>query len=202
MPSPVGHVIAGVTAGWLVAGAPLVAPKFWQKEKIRQKVAGTFPGRCQPPLRRLRGRRRCLAPWAHAPTSTFCLARTAGRRTASRPRSSSASLLALWYLDRHSGRRGAAPPHLRRRVLRCLRFAPVARLARPRLVAAYRHHGVLACEPRLLRVRPPRVHADLATLLSWRDVRHGERPRRSKRADDSDPAVDPRRHVPSTTRRS
>ena len=45
MPSPVGHVIAGVTAGWLVAGAPLGVHKFWKKEKIRQKVAGTFPGK-------------------------------------------------------------------------------------------------------------------------------------------------------------
>ena len=38
MPSPLGHAIAGITAGWLVAGAPslrLVGPK----------VAGTFPGK-------------------------------------------------------------------------------------------------------------------------------------------------------------
>jgi inner membrane protein len=39
MPSPVGHVIAGLTAGWFVAGSPFVAPK------VGQKVAGTFPGK-------------------------------------------------------------------------------------------------------------------------------------------------------------
>ena len=33
MPSPIGHAIAGITAGWLVAGAP----------SLRSKVAGTFP---------------------------------------------------------------------------------------------------------------------------------------------------------------
>ena len=35
MPSPIGHAIAGITAGWLVAGAPTLQPK----------VAGTFPGK-------------------------------------------------------------------------------------------------------------------------------------------------------------
>jgi inner membrane protein len=34
MPSPLGHAIAGITAGWLVAGAPTHP----------SKVAGTFPG--------------------------------------------------------------------------------------------------------------------------------------------------------------
>lgn len=37
MPSPLGHVIAGVAAGWLVAGAPRLAPP------LSTKVAGTFP---------------------------------------------------------------------------------------------------------------------------------------------------------------
>jgi membrane-bound metal-dependent hydrolase YbcI (DUF457 family) len=37
MPSPIGHVIAGVAAGWLVAGAPRLAPP------VSTKVPGTFP---------------------------------------------------------------------------------------------------------------------------------------------------------------
>ena len=36
MPSPIGHVIAGVAAGWLVAGTPRLAPSVSTK-------AGTFP---------------------------------------------------------------------------------------------------------------------------------------------------------------
>jgi len=39
MPSPIGHVIAGVAAGWVVAGAPSVAPFFAQQGS---KVPGTF----------------------------------------------------------------------------------------------------------------------------------------------------------------
>jgi inner membrane protein len=36
MPSPIGHAIAGITAGWLVAGAPTL-------RSAGPKVAGTFP---------------------------------------------------------------------------------------------------------------------------------------------------------------
>jgi inner membrane protein len=35
MPSPIGHAIAGITTGWLIAGAPTLLPN----------VAGTFPGK-------------------------------------------------------------------------------------------------------------------------------------------------------------
>jgi inner membrane protein len=38
MPSPIGHAIAGITAGWLVAGAPILRP-------LRPKMAGAFPAR-------------------------------------------------------------------------------------------------------------------------------------------------------------
>ncbi len=37
MPSPIGHAIAGVAAGWLVAGAPRLAPT------LSAKLTGTFP---------------------------------------------------------------------------------------------------------------------------------------------------------------
>jgi membrane-bound metal-dependent hydrolase YbcI (DUF457 family) len=39
MPSPIGHVIAGVAAGWLVAGTPRLAPR------ATKQVAGTFPAK-------------------------------------------------------------------------------------------------------------------------------------------------------------
>ncbi len=38
MPSPIGHAIAGITAGWLVAGAPT-------QRSAGPKVAGTLPGK-------------------------------------------------------------------------------------------------------------------------------------------------------------
>jgi hypothetical protein len=52
MPSPLGHVIAGMTAGWLVAGAPSVAQKFLQQQKFWGKVAGTFLGKVPATLGR------------------------------------------------------------------------------------------------------------------------------------------------------
>lgn len=39
MPSPIGHVVAGVAAGWLVGGAPRLGPS------LSAKVAGTFPSK-------------------------------------------------------------------------------------------------------------------------------------------------------------
>ena len=49
MPSPLGHVIAGVAAGWLVAGAPRLAPL------VPTKVAGTFPAKMPAALWREAG---------------------------------------------------------------------------------------------------------------------------------------------------
>ena len=43
MPSPVGHAIAGLAAGWLVAGAPRVSEKVWEREVMLFCVLGALP---------------------------------------------------------------------------------------------------------------------------------------------------------------
>jgi LexA-binding, inner membrane-associated putative hydrolase len=43
MPSPVGHAIAGMAAGWLVAGASRVSQKVWEREAMLFGALGVLP---------------------------------------------------------------------------------------------------------------------------------------------------------------
>ena len=165
MPSPVGHAIAGVAAGWLVAGAPN-APK----------VAGTFAGKVPATFLLeavLFGALAALPDvdllvGAHSgPTHSLGAAVIVGLR----PLRSHGS----WAPLRHAGSPGA-------RLRRGVREPCAARLARKRLVAADRRHGALAVQSRILRIRPARVHGDLASLLPGVEVCYAECPGREPRA--------------------
>ena len=137
MPSPIGHALAGIAAGWAVAPAARERGAMLGRAAVYGLVAAA------PDLDLLAG--------AHSgPTHGLGAAIIAG---------------ALAWLFLRSTRRANAAARRRRRGGR-LRVAHAARLARHRHVAANRHHGPVALQPRVLRVAGARVPGDLATVLA------------------------------------
>ena len=162
MPSPVGHFIGGVAAGWLVAGAPearpvrqrMTDPTIWREAMIFGAL-GVLPD-FDLLLRDASNR------------DTQCRGSVHGRCARSRRVVASTG-------DREGLRHRSLA--VRPCVCGCLSLPHIARLARSGYLCAVRRHGPLAVLHDLLRIGMASLSGDFSTLPPGMDIHRAECPR-------------------------